>query len=869
MALAPPWLCWAALGLALLVLLQALVRRLPGGGAFGLAALAVALGLAGPTLNAPAVVERTLLVLEEPGLGASLQGTVKTLQERTGAAVEHWLLGPTPVRLVAGQEPPRPGPPLPWGVLAGLIAAAPGEPLLLAALAGPREGLEGPRMPRDHPAWAEIHSPAPPAPAPAPGLVASLPRRARAGRPCLVVVESGPWPGEGQATLAWRLDGSQPLGPLAGRIDSAGRVRFTLEIDPLTQGTHRLDLELRAGAGAASGCLMLEVRPAPRLAVPEAGLLGRLLETQGFRVEPLRLPIPSEIELVAWDRSPLSPAEAAALEAFLDRGGGLLALGPGLAGLAAWPGLAERLPLLPRPEDPAPEARGEEPGEAPPVAPEARPPAPPPPEAPAKPPEERLAATASLLIVLDVSGSMQRLLPVVVQAARASAQALDPGDRLGLVAFSEEARVVIPMGPVREQVGLLPRLYQEGAQGRTLLWPALDQARRLLEAEPTAVKTVLVFTDGAVEWGSRAWGTGSSMREPESLARLAEDLRRKKISVSGVIYWADEQADLRFSQFRDEGMKRLDTLALHTGGFLHRAASASQVVQVFLAEARRASPEKAPEERPLPRPEEAPPAEKPPVAKRPPAPEPAVRPEPLEVHRAAGGWVVEGLPAALPRLASVVAAAADPDRAWVPLEAGPARRPLLALAPPSLARVGVWAADAGEVHAGPWLEAGLLAPLLARTATALLPPDRPRLALETRSTAGGSGLEVRLPGRPAERPARLALAEAGSDRELPIRWSGPCTFTVPLPEPGAAPVRVRLPAPAGEGWEPELTLPPARPAEALARLETLLGVRPGQAPPPARIELSSRPAGHLLAGVALLLLLLGALRARRGARREE
>lgn len=171
-------------------------------------------------------------------------------------------------------------------------------------------------------------------------------------------------------------------------------------------------------------------------------------------------------------------------------GGGLLVLGgDGARGLSRLrdTALARVLPVeLPEPPPPAPEP------------PAAKPP-PPSPERPR--PEidegEKEALRIALLLCVDRSGSMSGTkLSMAQQAAVAAARTLSPEDRVGVIAFDDDAEWVVPFQSAGELQGLYRRVAALRPGGGTNFHPALRIGYRAISEERCPIRHVILLTDG-------------------------------------------------------------------------------------------------------------------------------------------------------------------------------------------------------------------------------------------------------------------------------------------------------------------------------------------------------------------------------------
>lgn len=119
---------------------------------------------------------------------------------------------------------------------------------------------------------------------------------------------------------------------------------------------------------------------------------------------------------------------------------------------------------------------------------------------------------ASLEVVLDRSGSMHGApLEGAQRALVGLVQRLAPSDKFGLVAFDDEARVVVPAGPLTDKQAVIDRILAITAGGTTDLGAGylrgLQEIKRVVPTGPemigTAGGTVLVISDGHVNAGLR------------------------------------------------------------------------------------------------------------------------------------------------------------------------------------------------------------------------------------------------------------------------------------------------------------------------------------------------------------------------------
>jgi len=109
---------------------------------------------------------------------------------------------------------------------------------------------------------------------------------------------------------------------------------------------------------------------------------------------------------------------------------------------------------------------------------------------------------ADILLVVDVSGSMEG---EKIEAAKAGLGAflmrILPEDRVGLVAFSSDARLLVPPAPLSEsRIALDDTIAGLRAQGRTALYDALIVGKQALDDLPAAeddrIRAIVLLSDG-------------------------------------------------------------------------------------------------------------------------------------------------------------------------------------------------------------------------------------------------------------------------------------------------------------------------------------------------------------------------------------
>ncbi len=143
----------------------------------------------------------------------------------------------------------------------------------------------------------------------------------------------------------------------------------------------------------------------------------------------------------------------------------------------------------------------------------------------------------TLIIVADKSGSMAGQVPtgetkldVVKSAAYASMDLLNPFDKVGLLAFDADVEWTVPLTDAKNKEQVANELSTLVPGGGTVLFPALQEAHRMLNATVSATKHVIVISDGLTE------GT-----DFESQVKA---MARDKITVSTIAVGEDADRDL-------------------------------------------------------------------------------------------------------------------------------------------------------------------------------------------------------------------------------------------------------------------------------------------------------------------------------------
>lgn len=111
---------------------------------------------------------------------------------------------------------------------------------------------------------------------------------------------------------------------------------------------------------------------------------------------------------------------------------------------------------------------------------------------------QREEAKLALMLVIDKSGSMssEDRLDLVKEAARATAQTLEPSDQLGVIAFDSRPHVLVRLQKSSNRMRIAGDIRRLAAGGGTNALPALREAYLQLAGSNALVKHVILLSDG-------------------------------------------------------------------------------------------------------------------------------------------------------------------------------------------------------------------------------------------------------------------------------------------------------------------------------------------------------------------------------------
>ncbi len=170
-------------------------------------------------------------------------------------------------------------------------------------------------------------------------------------------------------------------------------------------------------------------------------------------------------------------------------------------------------------------------------------------------------STVSLMLVIDKSGSMSgKKIGLVKEAAIAALDTLDSNDRIGVIAFDHNPRVVTdPIKASRKNLykNRIARLY---ANGGTDAYSALQLAGQKLEREKAGLKHIILLSDGE--------------SPPADFKNLVTRLQKRNITISTV------------AAGKSAARKLLANIARWGNGDAYQTTDFKDIPQIFTSETR-------------------------------------------------------------------------------------------------------------------------------------------------------------------------------------------------------------------------------------------------------------------------------------------
>ena len=329
-----------------------------------------------------------------------------------------------------------------------------------------------------------------------------------------------------------------------------GQVRVvTVDSDPSKEGINQITAVLnpfdqRISASSQTTFITGQSRERVLLLSAQAidqRFLKQALSEQAYQLDarlasqnsPVDLPDLHNYSVVILNNIPLNhlhPSAPLRLQQFVkEEGGGLIMIGGGQSfGLGGYRGspVADILPVNPLP-----------------------------------PQTEQKRLNTAIALVLDKSGSMRvdDRMEFTREAAKEVVRNLKDDDYVSVIAFDAAPFVVLRLAPVRDVRNIAAnRIDRIIASGRTILLPAMDEARRALVRAQTARKHMIILTDGKLP-GEAAY-----------FIEMVKQARLQGISVSTVLVGGEV----------DDGL--LKAMADYGGGAFYHTLNPRSLPRIFL-----------------------------------------------------------------------------------------------------------------------------------------------------------------------------------------------------------------------------------------------------------------------------------------------
>ncbi len=181
-----------------------------------------------------------------------------------------------------------------------------------------------------------------------------------------------------------------------------------------------------------------------------------------------------------------------------------------------------------------------------------------------------------LVLLIDLSGSTQGKRDLIRRSTEHFIEAARPSDRLGIVTFSDEVKVVAPL--TKDRATLLQSVQNIDGQGGSKVWDALKfTLDKVIGPKTSERRRAIVFiTDGA----DNALAGWSNIGSIISFADLLEVVRRNDTLIVP-IYLDTEGGDPFSQRIYENARKTLARLAEESGGLYYKARKISDLNGVY------------------------------------------------------------------------------------------------------------------------------------------------------------------------------------------------------------------------------------------------------------------------------------------------
>ena len=177
------------------------------------------------------------------------------------------------------------------------------------------------------------------------------------------------------------------------------------------------------------------------------------------------------------------------------------------------------------------------------------------------PPQKKQMPRGALVLVIDRSGSMiGEKVEICKVSAAASVRLLSRLDLVGVIVFDALVDWLVPLGPAGEKDDIYEKLRNIGAGGGTIMGPAMEMAFDSLQGTRSAVKHVVLLTDGVTS-------------DRDFCMDMAQEMAGSRVSVSTVA--VGDNADTQL----------LHDIAEMTQGRFYQVTDLTNIPKIFVKEA--------------------------------------------------------------------------------------------------------------------------------------------------------------------------------------------------------------------------------------------------------------------------------------------
>lgn len=192
---------------------------------------------------------------------------------------------------------------------------------------------------------------------------------------------------------------------------------------------------------------------------------------------------------------------------------------------------------------------------------------------------EPVTAPVSLVLLMDLSGSIKSKLKEIKKAAKNFVDTLRPEDRVAVAGFTRRFFVVVEFSNDKEGIKKLIDKFK-GPGGGTAFYDSLWKALDLFDEIKERRKAVVVLTDG-VDSSMDDPGEGSELEFDELVGRIEEE----EVTIYPIYFDTEYQMVIKEQMSTHEeyvkAREQLQTIAERTGGELYKATRVEDLEGVY------------------------------------------------------------------------------------------------------------------------------------------------------------------------------------------------------------------------------------------------------------------------------------------------